>query len=659
MSGRRYRRRSEESNSTYRRDSYDDSQAAYSRLKCWKCGKVGHAARFCNRITDKEELYEIDRIDPGIKFKLFKFSPVKVTTPGTLCGDCKAKSKESDDSETKEEEDPCKCTKRDPEHKPIDEFKDLNLDRKLLGNITDKSCCNFEVPTPIQRYALPIISEGHDVMGCAQTGTGKTAAYIIPMVKFIKDGGYKKKPVTRESPQKPEVLILAPTRELATQIEKTTRKLTNDIEPSCGVCVVHGGLGTNRKQQLDRVRNGCNILIGTTGRVRQLIEDFTISLENIKFFVLDEADKMLDMGFGPDIDLIIDSRKTDMPSTKLRQSLLFSATFRPDLQKVARKSLKTKYRLIEAGEIGSAQPNVTQNFELVDNYNQKLWRLKEILLDLLVTAEKSFLKHKCWEHEQGSNHPNIGDYILHMLGSCSDKKILVFVNTKKSAREIAYSVSEYIYDQCKGRFRKKFRDLYYVEDDADLIENFGAIYLSGELSQPERVQHLNAFKDGVYPIMVSTNVTARGIDIEGVTHVMNFDLPLSLYSNPKFHEHDATALREGRISKKPIRDQFEEYIHRIGRTGRAGNTGTAITFFQRDIDHHLAIPLVRMLSKAKQDVPEWLEEIAGKPSGGGGGGNKGGRGGGGGGTGQTPVIGVNDWNYTEGIGATELWGNET
>ena len=559
MPDRRYRRRSEESNSTYRRESY--SQTAYRRLKCWKCDKVGHAARYCDRISEKEKLYEIDRIDPGIKFKLFKFSPVIVTTPGTVCRDCKAKSEESD-PETSEEDEPCKCTKPDPQFNPIDEFKDLNLDRKFLRNITDKICCNFEVPTPIQRYALPIISEGHDVMGCAQTGTGKTAAYIIPMVKFIKDGGYMKKPVDRESPQKPEVLILAPTRELAIQIDKTTRKLTNGIEPSCGVCVVFGGLGTNKKKQMDRMRNGCNILIGTTGRVRQLIEDFEISLENIKFFVLDEADKMLDMGFGPDIDVIIDKRKTYMPSTKLRQSLLFSATFRSDLQKVARKCLKTEYRLIEAGEIGSAQPNVTQNFELVENYDQKLWRLKEILLDLLVTAEKSFLEHKCWEHEKGSNRPNLGDYLLHMLGSCSDKKILVFVNTKVAAEEIAYSVSEYLYDQCKGRFWKNFRDLYHEEDDDDLIGNFGAIYLSGDLLQVDRVKHLNEFKDGVYPIMVSTNVTARGIDIEGVTHVINFDLPLNLYSNPKFVEHDATALREGKISKKPTRDQFEEYIHR-------------------------------------------------------------------------------------------------
>ena len=553
MSDSRYRRRTEESKYTYRRESYDDSQAAYRRLKCWKCDKVGHAARYCDRISEKEKLYEIDRIDPGIKFKLFKFSPVKVTTPGTLCRDCKARGKESD-PETSEDVGPCKCTKPDPEPKPIEEFKDLNLDRKFLGNITDKICCNFEVPTPIQRYALPIISEGHDVMGCAQTGTGKTAAYIIPMVNFMKDGGYRKKPVASGSTLKPEVLILAPTRELAIQIDKTTRKLTNDIEPSCGVCVVFGGLGTKKKEQMDRMRNGCNILIGTTGRVRQLIEDFTISLENIKFFVLDEADKMLDMGFGPDIDLIIDRRKTDMPSTKLRQSLLFSATFRSDLQKIARKTLKTKYILIEAGEIGSAQPNVTQNFELVDTNTQKLWRLKEIMLDLLVTAEKSF---------QGSNHPNLGDYLLHMLGSCSDKKILVFVNTKIAAKEIAHRVSEYLSDQCKGRFWKNFRDLYHKEDDDYLIGNFGATYLSGELLQVDRVKHMNEFKDGIYPIMVSTNVTARGIDIEGVTHVINFDLPLTLYRKPKFNEHDATALREGRISKKPIRDQFEEYIHRF------------------------------------------------------------------------------------------------
>ena len=617
---------------TYRRQEYRDGRTYgryYSRITCFKCQEVGHAARNCTRITAKERLYDIDRIETGIKFKDYKFTDVNVTCPGLMCSLCKAKIKALENIKKEgsyarnEEVIRCGCIKPVPETSPIDEFEDLQLDRQFVENIVEKECCNFETPTPIQRYALPIITDGYDVMGCAQTGTGKTAAYIIPMVKFIKENKYGKKPVGKRTPQRPQVLILAPTRELATQIAKTTEKLTNDIKPECGVCLVFGG-NRDRQEQQAEIRRGCNILIGTTGRVLQLIYDYTITLENIKFFVLDEADKMLDMGFGPEIDIIIDERKTFIPPRNRRQSLLFSATFRKDLREVAKKSLKDDHRLIEAGEIGSAQPNVLQSFLLVKDLNhdgelssksavqrQKRNQLKQLLMRLMLKGEESFRDHRCWENElhDGRNHPNLKDYMLHILGGCSEMKILIFVTTKKAAEEISYNVSEYLYNQLKGRFSSRFGDL--EQEDENLIDNFGATFMSSDLDQEEREENLDQFKDGVYPIMVSTNVLARGIDIEGVTHVINFDLPLDLRNLPKFREHDDQMSR----TKKPERNQFEEYIHRIGRTGRAGNTGKSITFFEQENDRNLAIPLVRMLGEANQEVPEWLEDIAKKQSG--------------------------------------------
>ena len=616
---------------SYRREEYKDETEGpfYSRITCFKCQRVGHAARNCTSLTSKERLYDIDRIETGIKFKFYKFTDVKVTCPGFICSLCKAETLASEKSKMQgshawdDKGTNCGCTKPIPETSPIEEFKDLQLDRRFEKNIVDKECCNFEAPTPIQRYALPIITDGYDVMGCAQTGTGKTAAYIIPMVKFIKDNDCRKIRVDRRTPQRPEVLILAPTRELASQIAKTTKKLTNDIKPECGVCLVFGG-NRDRQKQKAQIRRGCNILIGTTGRVLQLINNFTITLDNIKFFVLDEADKMLDMGFGPDIDTIIDERKTSITSKNLRQSLLFSATFRKDLREVAKKSLKDDHRLIEAGEIGSAQPNVEQTFLLVKDLDddgerfrrsfvQELKRsqLKELLLRLMLKGEESFRGHRCWKNgpQDGRNHPNLNDYMLHVLGACSKTKILIFVTTKVAAREISYSISDYLYNQLKERFSSRFGDL--AQEDDDFIDNFGAIFMSSELNQHEREVNLEQFKDGVYPIMVSTNVLARGIDIEGVTHVINFDLPQDLRNLPKFREHDDQISR----SKKPERNQFEEYIHRIGRTGRAGNTGKSITFFEQENDKNLAIPLVRMLGEAKQAVPRWLEGIAKNESG--------------------------------------------
>ena len=572
--------------------------------RCSICDDRRHNSEKCTQISEVEKLYELDRLKPGINFKNYKFISVKVTTPGTQCEKCSKSNKKFRDEEEK-----CECMKLKVPVNPVESFEDLGLDENIHFNILDEKRCNFKVPTPIQRYALPVIVEGHDVMGCAQTGTGKTAAYIIPMVKLVVERGYRKTSVRRDEPQKPEVLIVAPTRELAKQIHNTALKLTLNMKHPCGIKVIYGG--TKTQTQRDKIRQGCNILIGTPGRIKHFITDYTISMDRIEFLVLDEADKMVDDGFRGDLELIVD--KTEMPPKTDRQTLMFSATFRSDLREIAAASMKKTFRLIEAGKIGSAQPDVEQKFEFVEIKGQKLNRLKDILQDLHAWAEKTFLDHKCWANAGTfgrPTQPNIEDYLSHMLGECANLKILIFAETKRGTEEIAESVSNNLYTFYKARFMKKFSYLYEESDDENVTVNYVAMYIHGGMSQGEREKTLRGFKDGLFPILVATNVAARGLDIEGVTHVINFDLPLNLSRLEKHFNEDTKDLKDGTIKRRPIRDQFEEYIHRIGRTGRAGNTGTSISFFQADIDRHLAISFTRMLEIAQQDAPDWLQIIA-------------------------------------------------
>ncbi|XP_063686371.1 ATP-dependent RNA helicase glh-1-like, partial [Bolinopsis microptera] len=337
--------------------------------RCEQCDQKGHSLDECLLVVKTMNSYETDRSKAKINFELHKFVRVPVTTLSPMCEDCKTRQTQQKmdgigAAEIYGERKECSCFKLVkvlPKTEPIKEFGELNLDKQVQLNIVGKTQCGFKVPTPIQRYALPIIIEGFDVMGCAQTGTGKTAAYLIPMIKFVKDKGFKKKRVGWDEPQKPEVLIIAPTRELAQQIHADAIKLTLNMRPSCGIKVLNGGSVTGT--QRDEVRQGCNILIGTPGRIKHFITDHTISLENTKFLVLDEADRMIDDGFRADLEAIVGL--TDMPKKEARQTVLFSATFRSDLLELAFTTMRDDFRLIKANDIGSAQPNITQNFELV------------------------------------------------------------------------------------------------------------------------------------------------------------------------------------------------------------------------------------------------------------------------------------------------------
>lgn len=296
------------------------------------------------------------------------------------------------------------------------------------------------------------------------------------------------------------------------------------------------------------------------------VDDGTINMEKIKFLVLDEADRMLDMGFKGDMDFF--ARHSQMPSPDVRQTLLFSATLPAEVQQVAKEFMKSRYLFVAVGIVGAAEANVKQIIEEVQG-SGKMTRIKELLSEL---SGKS--------------------------------KVLVFVKTKKSADFLSAVLCQ-----------------------ADL----GATSIHGDRQQREREEALRDFRTGSHPILVATSVAARGLDIPGVTHVVNYDMP----------------------------DEISEYVHRIGRTGRAGNTGTAISFFDSDNNSELARDLIRTLSDAQQDVPDWLESYSM-----GGGGGTGWGGGGGGGFGGSDFRSSNNggggggdsgWNSNNGPGEDELW----
>ncbi|NXI69819.1 DDX4 helicase, partial [Anseranas semipalmata] len=390
---------------------------------------------------------------------------------------------------------------------PLLAFEEANLCQTLNKNIAK---AGYSKLTPVQKYSIPIVLSGRDLMACAQTGSGKTAAFLLPIVaQMMRDGitasSFKKQ-------QEPECIIVAPTRELINQIFLEARKFVYGtlIRP----VVIYGGTQTGHS--IRQIMQGCNILCATPGRLLDIIGKEKIGLHELKYLVLDEADRMLDMGFGLDMKKLISY--PDMPSKDKRQTLMFSATFPEEVQRLAREFLKTDYLFVVVGHVGGACSDVQQNVLLVPQYSKR---------DKLIE-------------------------ILHMTGH---ERTMVFVETKKKADYIAAFLCQ---------------------------ENIPATSIHGDREQREREVALQDFRSGKCPVLVATSVAARGLDIENVQHVINFDLPSTI----------------------------EVYVHRIGRTGRCGNTGKAISFFDNGSDGHLAQSLVKVLSDAQQEVPVWLEEIA-------------------------------------------------
>ena len=415
---------------------------------------------------------------------------------------------------------------------PTTQFTNPPLDDHLLSNI---KLANYKTPTPVQKYSIPIVMGGRDLMACAQTGSGKTGGFLFPILSqaFINgpsapqaQGGSGMGYRSRKA--YPTSLILAPTRELVSQIYEEARKFAyrSWVRP----CVVYGGADIG--SQLRQIERGCDLLVATPGRLVDLMERGRIALANIKYLVLDEADRMLDMGFEPQIRRIVEGE--DMPPTQGRQTLMFSATFPRDIQMLARDFLKD-YVFLSVGRVGSTSENITQKIEYVEDPDKR-----SMLLDILHT------------HGAGLT--------------------LIFVETKR----MADSLSDFLINQ-----------------------NFPATSIHGDRTQRERERALEMFRNGRCPILVATAVAARGLDIPNVTHVVNYDLPTDI----------------------------DDYVHRIGRTGRAGNTGMSTAFFNRG-NRGVVRDLIDLLKEAHQEVPQFLESIAREGAGFGGGSSRGGRSGG-------------------------------
>ncbi|CAK9439216.1 uncharacterized protein LODBEIA_P34400 [Lodderomyces beijingensis] len=394
---------------------------------------------------------------------------------------------------------------------PITSFTAPPLDELLVENI---KLSRFTKPTPVQKYSVPIVAAGRDLMACAQTGSGKTGGFLFPVLSESYMNGPAPVPETTGafSSHKvyPTILVMAPTRELVSQIYDESKKFSyrSWVRP----CVVYGGADIgNQIRQLDR---GCDLLVATPGRLKDLLERGRVSLSNIKYLVLDEADRMLDMGFEPQIRHIV--QECDMPDVQDRQTLMFSATFPRDIQMLARDFLKD-YIFLSVGRVGSTSENITQKILYVEDEEKK-------------------------------------DVILDLLNANSSGLTIVFTETKRMADNLA----DFLYDQ-----------------------GFPATAIHGDRSQYEREKALAAFKSGQAPILVATAVAARGLDIPNVSHVINYDLP----------------------------SDIDDYVHRIGRTGRAGNVGIATAFFNRN-NRNIVKGMIDLLSEANQEMPDFLTKIA-------------------------------------------------
>nr|KAF6366070.1 DEAD-box helicase 4 [Pipistrellus kuhlii] len=386
-------------------------------------------------------------------------------------------------------------------------FEEANLCQTLNNNIAK---AGYTKLTPVQKYSIPIILAGRDMMACAQTGSGKTAAFLLPILAHMMRDGITASRF-REL-QEPECIIVAPTRELINQIYLEARKF------SFGTCVravvIYGG--TQFGHSVRQIIQGCNVLCATPGRLMDVISKEKIGLRQVRYLVLDEADRMLDMGFGPEMKKLISC--PGMPSKEQRQTLMFSATFPEEIQRMAGEFLKLNYLFVAVGQVGGACTDVQQTVLQVGQYSKR-------------------------------------EKLVETLRSTGDERTMVFVETKKKADFIATFLCQ---------------------------EKISTTSIHGDREQREREQALGDFRCGKCPVLVATSVAARGLDIENVQHVINFDLPSTI----------------------------AEYVHRIGRTGRCGNTGRAVSFFDPESDRPLAQPLVKVLSDAQQDVPPWLEEIA-------------------------------------------------
>jgi ATP-dependent RNA helicase RhlE len=370
---------------------------------------------------------------------------------------------------------------------PTVRFADFGLAPEIERALSDQG---YVHPTPIQAQAIPIVLQGRDVMGAAQTGTGKTASFSLPIIQLLLEHAN-----TSMSPARHAVraLVLTPTRELAIQVAENVKAYAQHTPLRS--TVVFGGM--DMKPQTEILRRGVEIVIATPGRLLDHVEQKNISLGQVQMLVMDEADRMLDMGFLPDLQRIINL----LP--KKRQNLMFSATFSPEIKKLASSFLNDPLT------IEVARSNATNNA-----ITQILYKVDE--------AQKP-------------------EVVLHLIRSRQLKQVLVFSNTKIGASRLSRALEQ---------------------------AGIKAAAIHGDKTQQERIAALDAFKSGEIDVLVATDVAARGLDITDLPCVINYDLPYNA----------------------------EDYVHRIGRTGRAGATGDALSVFS-DKDERLLVDIEKLIKQ--------------------------------------------------------------
>ncbi len=358
-------------------------------------------------------------------------------------------------------------------------FTQFDFNPKIAAGIR---ACNYETPTPIQEKAIPAILDGRDILGLAQTGTGKTAAFVLPILQRMLKGPRGKI----------RTLIVAPTRELAEQINSDITKMAR--QTGLRSVAIYGGVG--KLPQIKKIRSGVEIVVACPGRLLDHLRDKTFNLAKVEHLVLDEADHMFDMGFLPDIKRILNF----LPGE--RQTLLFSATMPEEIRHLAEEVLNNPVRV----QIAHSRPTATVSQVLFSvEQNRKMTLLKDIMAKTDMAAT------------------------------------LIFTRTKYRAESLA-------------------RQLHKA--------GYAATSLQGNLSQLKRQKALNGFKCGQFKVLVATDIAARGIDVSGISHVINYDVPATV----------------------------DAYTHRVGRTGRASRTGEAFTFASRE-DRKIINQIERSLGK--------------------------------------------------------------
>uniref|UniRef100_A0A915P7W1 RNA helicase n=1 Tax=Meloidogyne floridensis TaxID=298350 RepID=A0A915P7W1_9BILA len=383
---------------------------------------------------------------------------------------------------------------------PVFEFEESTFP----GMIVNLLLTHFQKPTPIQSISWPVALSGHDLISIAKTGSGKTIGFILPSIVHVQSQP------ARNLQDGPAVIILLPTRELAQQVEQVAQEYCKVMRISLACC--YGG--SPKGPQMSAMKRGVDICVATPGRLTDFIDTNVVKLKRCSLLIMDEADRMLDMGFEPQIRKIAQQIRND------RQTLMFSATWPQDVRKLAADFQKNPIHLTVGSLELSANHNIEQNVEVIDEYN-KTKRLEEILEDISKQVQS---------------------------------KTIIFVKTKRKADELSRLVRQ---------------------------SGYPALCIHGDKDQSERNWVLEQFKQGKASILLATDVAARGIDVHDIKFVINYDYPNS----------------------------SEDYIHRIGRTGRRDQKGTAYSFFTSG-DNAKAADLVKVLQEANQNIPEELEIIA-------------------------------------------------